>query len=171
MKRPQSNEYPAAAERYINLIKTDNVLKLLKDQIWEMQTLVSNIPEEKEEYAYAAGKWTIKQVMGHMIDAERIFGYRALCFSRNDKTPLPGFDENFYVENSNFNEQSLHDLAREFAVLRESNIAMIKYFDEKKMDLQGTANGNNVSVRSIVYMIAGHITHHINVIKSNYLVD
>lgn len=171
MKKPQPNEYPPYSEKYISLVKTENIFKELKDQIWQVQTVISNIPEEKEEYAYASGKWTIKEVFGHMIDAERVFGYRALCFSRKDKTPLPGFDENLYVENSNFKEQSLHDLAREFAVLRESNISMIKHFNEEKLNQLGNANGNDVSVRSIVFMIVGHVSHHLNVIQKKYLLD
>src|SRR6218665_1429482 len=171
MDRPQAGEYPPYYQHYIDLVKSANVIKALKDQVLDIQAVISEIPEEKEAYAYAEGKWTIKEVIGHIIDTERILGYRALCFARKEKTQLPGFDENQYVANSNFNDRTLYELGHEFAIVREANLAMFKTFGTEQLSQIGNANGNTVSVRSILYMIAGHATHHVNVIRLKYLLD
>lgn len=171
MKRPATNEYPAMYQSYVDLVKGNNIIKVLSDQVLDMQALIAQIPEEKEAYAYATGKWTIKEVIGHIIDTERVLGYRAMRFARKDETPLPGFDENSYIINGNFNNQSLYSLAHEFALVREANIAMYKNFDESMLDFIGTANGLNASARGIMYMIAGHAIHHMNTIRLKYLLD
>ncbi|MBN8695920.1 MAG: DinB family protein [Bacteroidetes bacterium] len=171
MKRPQVNEHPAYYTHYIGLVKGDNILKQLEDQVIDIQAIISEIPEEKENYAYAPGKWTIKEVLGHIIDTERIMAYRALRFARKDKTALPGFDENEYVANSDYNKRTLYDIAHEFAIVRESNLALFKHFNEEALDQRGTANNNEATVRAILFMIAGHANHHLNVIKTKYLVD
>lgn len=169
--RPKENEMPAYYQNYVNLVKGNDVIKELKDQILNIQAVISEIPEEKEGYAYAEGKWTIKQVLGHIIDTERVFGYRAMRFARKDKTPLPGFDENAFVANSNFNERTLYELGHEFAIVREANIAMFKTFGDEELNQIGVANGTEVSVRAIMFLIAGHATHHIYVLKTKYLLD
>lgn len=171
MKRPQSNEYPAYYQHYLDLVSGDNIIKSLGSQIMDIQAVISQIPEEKENFAYAKDKWTIKQVLGHIIDTERVLGYRAMRFARKDQTPLSGFDENKYVANAKFNEQSLYNLAHEFAIVREANLALWKQFGEEEMNQMGNANGIDVSVRAILFMIAGHATHHINVIKTKYLIE
>lgn len=171
MKRPQTNEHPAYYTHYIGLVKGDNILKQLEDQVIDIQAIISEIPEEKESYAYAPGKWTIKEVLGHIIDTERIMAYRALRFARKDKTALPGFDENEYVANSDYNKRTLYDIAHEFAIVRESNLALFKHFNEEALDQRGTANNNEATVRAILFMIAGHANHHLNVIKTKYLLD
>ena len=171
MKRPQVNEHPAYYTHYIGLVKGDNILKQLEDQVIDIQAIISEIPEEKENYAYAPGKWTIKEVLGHIIDTERIMAYRALRFARKDKTALPGFDENEYVTNSDYNKRTLYDIAHEFAIVRESNLALFKHFNEEALDQRGTANNNEATVRAILFMIAGHANHHLNVIKTKYLID
>jgi len=170
-KRPQSSEHPPYYDHYINLVKEDDIIKALKNQVIGAQAIISEIPEDKENYAYAEGKWTIKEVLGHIIDTERILGYRAIRFSRKDKTILPGFDENSFVANANFNKRTLYDLAHEFAIVRESNIASFKHFDEETLNQMGNANGKEVSVRAILFMIVGHAAHHLNIIKSKYLLD
>lgn len=171
MKKPQANEYPALYQNYIDLVKGSNILKTLKDQVLDIQALISQIPEEKQSYAYDVGKWTIKEVIGHIIDTERVLGYRAMRFARKDKTPLPGFDENLYIENGNFDKQTLYSLAHEFAIVREANLAMFKNFDEEALSQIGTANGLDASPRGIMYMIAGHAIHHMNTIRTKYLLD
>jgi len=171
MKRPQASEYPPYYEHYINLVRNDNVIKALKDQVLDIQALISEVPEEKEGYAYAEGKWTIKEVLGHIIDTERIMSYRALRFARKDKTPLSGFDENIFVANARFNQQTLYNLAHEFAIVREANLALWKQFNEDDLNEIGNANGKDVSVRATLFMIAGHTAHHMNVIKVKYLLD
>lgn len=171
MKRPLPEEYPPYYEQYIKLVRHDNVIKALKDQVLDIQALISEVPEEKEGYAYAEGKWTIKEVIGHIIDTERIMSYRALRFARKDKTPLTGFDENVFVKNARFNKQTLYNLAHEFAIVREANLALWKQFEEEDLNETGNANGKDVSVRATLFMIAGHTTHHMNVIKVKYLLD
>lgn len=155
MKRPLQTEHPAYYKKYIDLISSDDILKVLDEQIIQIQELVSLISIEKENYRYSEGKWTPKEVLGHIIDTERIMAYRALRFARKDKTPLAGFDENSYVEHANFNKRTIYDLAHSFCVMRESHIALFKHFDEETLNEIGNANGNYISVRSILFMIAG----------------
>lgn len=169
MKRPQPSEYSEFYEGYISLVKNENIIKELEDQLLELQTLISMVSAEKEEYAYAEGKWTIKQVVGHIIDTERIMAYRALRISRKDKTQLSGFDEDFFIANSNFNSRNLFHLAHEFSLVRESNLALFKSFTEEMVDQLGSANGKAISVRALLYIIVGHTRHHMNVIKEKYL--
>lgn len=169
IKRPQPADHPAYYEAYIKLVKEDDALKALDNGIFKMPALLSEIDEEKEEYAYAPGKWTIKEVIGHIIDTERIMAYRALCIARGDTQELPGFDENSYVKNANFSKQRLIDMGHEFSVLRKSNIYLFKSFDEGELDRKGIANKNKMNVRSLIYVIAGHQLHHMNVIRERYL--
>jgi len=169
--RPKSSEHPPYYDQYIKLVEGDNIIKALTNQVIGIPAMISQIPEDKEDYAYAPGKWTIKEVIGHIIDTERIFGYRALRFARKDKTVLLGFDENSFVANANFNKRTLYDLAHEFAIVRNSNIVLFKHFDPAVYDEMGNANGKEVSVRAILYMIAGHAAHHMNVIQTKYLID
>jgi hypothetical protein len=171
MNRPQENEYAEHYKKYIDLVKGNNIIKALSDQVIDVQAIISEIPEDKEDYAYADGKWTIKEVIGHIIDTERIFAYRALRFARKDKTPLSGFDENTYIKNSNFHKQTLYNLAHEFAIVREANLALWKQFDEETMAQIGNANSKDMSVRAVLYTVAGHTAHHLNVIKLKYLLD
>ncbi|HEY0030382.1 MAG TPA: DinB family protein [Bacteroidia bacterium] len=171
MKRPQSSEYAAFYEGYISLVKNENIIKGMQDQILDLQSLISNVPNDKEDHAYAAGKWTIKEVIGHIIDTERIMAYRAFRMSRKDKTQLSGFDENAFISNSNFNDRTLYDLAHEFALVRESNIALFKSFTEEMINEIGNANGKEISVRALLYIIVGHTIHHMNVVREKYLCD
>lgn len=169
MKRPLPNEYPSFYKNYVDNVKTDNIIKELRDQVLDIQAIISEIPEEKEDFAYAPGKWTIKEIIGHIIDTERVLGYRAMRFARKDKTPLPGYDENFFVANANFNKQTLYSLGHEFAIVREANLALFKTWDEEALSQVGVANKLDVSVRAMLYMIAGHAIHHMGVIKEKYL--
>ncbi len=171
MNRPLPNEYPVEYKGYIDLVKTENIIKELRDQVLNIQATISTIPEEKEDYAYAPGKWSIKEVLGHIIDAERVQGYRAMRFARKDKTALPGYDENMFVANANFKKQTLYSLGHEFAIVREANLALFKVWDEEALSQIGRGNNLDVSVRAIIFMIAGHATHHMNVIKEKYLND
>ena len=167
--RPQATDYPSYYDPYIKLVKEDDALKTLDDGIFKMQALLSDIDEEKENYAYAPGKWTVKEVFGHIIDTERIMAYRALRFARGDGQELPGFDENTYVKNAKFSKRKLIDMAHEFSLMRQSNISLFKSFDEEALNRKGIANKNPVNVRSIIYIIAGHQLHHMNIVKERYL--
>jgi uncharacterized damage-inducible protein DinB len=154
---------------YVNNVGNRNVLQLLESQVLDFKALLSEIPFENEDYAYAEGKWTIKELVGHMIDTERIMCYRAMCFARGEKTPLPGFDENEYVKNASFNSRTLYDLAHEFGAVREGTISLYKYMTEDELDRKGVANNNPVTARIILYMIAGHHIHHDRILRERYV--
>ncbi|MDN5213838.1 DinB family protein [Fulvivirgaceae bacterium BMA12] len=167
--KPSDAEYPDFYSRYIALVPDGDVFKFLKKQKRMFTALIDSIPEDKLMYSYAEGKWTIKQVVGHVIDTERVMAYRALVFSRGERQAIPGFDENDYVEKASFNKKDIQDLIQEFVKLRESNMALIQNFSSDMMERKGNANDFLFSVRAIIYIIAGHVEHHINVIKNKYL--
>lgn len=167
MNQPQTQEYPAAFSNYINLVNGD-VIEILERQGSEFSNFLNSIAE-KGDYAYAPGKWTIKELAGHIIDTERIMVYRLICFARNEKAMLPGFDEDNYVTNGFFKNRSVFSLAEEFAALRKANMFLIKTLNEEELDRIGNANGKNTSVRALVYILAGHVIHHTNIINERYL--
>jgi hypothetical protein len=169
MRRPETNEYPEYFEQYVKLIPGDNVIRALQSQMLELQSLVSDLPSEKEDYAYAPGKWTIKEVIGHLIDAERVFGYRVLRFARGDSQELPGFDDKKYVPAGKFNKRSFYDLAHEFSVLREANIILFKNLGEEELSLSGTADHLQMTARALIFATAGHSAHHVRTIRTRYL--
>jgi uncharacterized damage-inducible protein DinB len=171
MTRPIPAEYPVHFENYISLIKREDIVHVLTEQVNEIQAFIAAIPAGKESYAYAEKKWTVKQVIAHLIDTERIMAYRALRFARKDKTQLPGFDENLFANNNDAAYRTLKDLAQEFKLVRESNLAMFKHFDEETLHERGNANGKECSVRALLFVIAGHALHHMNVIKARYLTN
>lgn len=153
---------------YINLIKSDDILHELKHQGDEFTSYLSKFSEEQGNYAYAKGKWTVKEIAGHIADAERVFAYRALLFARNDKTVLPGFEQDDYVASANFNKRTLAALIEELRLIRASNLALFKTFSEEELNRSGTASGNLYTVKSILYVIAGHEKHHWNVLREKY---
>lgn len=166
--KPQPEEYNPFYDTYISKVPDVDILQLLKQLKGSSYELFSNLSEEKANYAYAAGKWTVKQAVGHMIDTERTFAYRLLCFSRNF-IELPGFDQNVYVDNSNANDRTIQSLAAEFRATRESNIYMVEALTDEQLDQRGIASGNPASVRALVYMLAGHEIHHLGIFKEKYL--
>ncbi len=167
MNRPQTQEYPEAFSNYINLVDGD-VIDKLENQGTEFSNFLNNLAE-KGDYAYAPGKWTLKELAGHIIDTERIMVYRLTCFARNEKAMLPGFDEDNYVNNAFFKDRSLFSLSVEFAALRKANMFLIKTLNEEELNRVGNASGKNISVRAIVYLLAGHVMHHTNIIKERYI--
>jgi len=157
-------------QRYINQVPDDgNLLIYLEDIISETEELISPLSEEKMHFRYSPGKWTIKDMLVHMSDTERIFVYRALRFSRGDETPLPGFDEGLFAKNAHANEREKEDILREFSLVRHSSIAFIETLTDDDLDRKGSANGYPVSVRLIANLIYGHHRHHINIIRERYL--
>lgn len=168
INKPQPDEYVSFHNTYISKVPEGDVLKLLEQLRESTYNLFNSMSEEKAMHAYAEDKWTLKQTLGHMIDTERTFAYRLLCFSRN-YIELPGFDQDIYVANANFNQRSIQSLASEFRASRESNIYMIAALTDEQLDKRGIASGNNVSVRALVYMLAGHELHHLKIIKERYL--
>jgi uncharacterized damage-inducible protein DinB len=169
MNKPTPNEYAAFYKNYINLVGDGPVLDTLEYLKEITYNLFSNLSEDKAAYAYAEGKWTIKELLGHMIDAERTFAYRVLAFSRGQEE-LPGFDENTYVENSTFNSRTIKDLAEEFRATRESNLYLFRALTPDQVNKTGIANGSKISVQALLYIIAGHELHHLNILKERYLV-
>ena len=167
--KPSDAEYPDFYSGYIALVPDGDVIRFLRKQKRLFTGLLDSIPEEQLSYRYAEGKWTIKQIVGHVIDTERIMAYRALVFSRGERQPIPGFNENEYVERASFNKKDIQDLIREFAKLRESNLLLIQNFSDEMIERKGNANDFFFSVRALIYIIAGHVEHHINVIRNRYL--
>ena len=168
MNRPQPDEFDTYYATYINTV-SENVLGELEHQAISFPKFLKGIADEKAYYAYAEGKWTVKEVVGHMIDTERIMAYRALRIARNDQTPLASFEENDYVANASFNDRSLASLAEEFDAVRTANIYLFKHLTEDELDRRGTASNKPVSVRALLYILVGHVNHHRNVIEERYL--
>jgi hypothetical protein len=168
IKRPQPDEYPVYAAKYVNLVGDDPILNILEYNQQNTFDFFTGIDPQKADYAYAAGKWTVQQVLGHIADTERILAFRALVFSR-DAVELPGFDQDIYAENADFNLRTLENLAAELKTIRESNLYLFRSITDEQSMQKGIANGNPISVRGLIYMIAGHELHHINILKERYL--
>lgn len=166
MKRPQANEYPIWAENYISKVNGD-VFELLNEQKQAVKVLFEKNTDQ-QNYAYATGKWTLKEMLGHIIDTERILVYRLTSFARNEKQQLPGFDEDEYVNNARFATRNLNDLTAEFVALRNANFYLFKSLSEEELDRSGVASGREISVRAILFVIAGHIQHHLQILKERY---
>lgn len=163
------NEYSQFNATYINALDNVELLEELEISLHDFIRFVQNIPMDKFDYRYAEGKWTIKDIIQHIIDAERIFGYRALRISRNDQTQLPGFEENDYVENTDANSRSIQGLLTELSALRHSNLLMFKSFTEDQLTRIGTASNHSISVRALGFLIIGHQKHHQKVFQERYL--
>jgi uncharacterized damage-inducible protein DinB len=163
------NEYSKFQATYINAAMNVELLDELEISLHDFIRFVQNIPMDKFDYRYAEGKWTIKEIIQHIIDTERIFSYRALRISRNDKTPLPGFEENDYVDNTNANERNLQGLLTELSAVRYATLLLFKSFSEEQLARIGIASGNEISVRAIGFIIIGHQKHHQKVFEERYL--
>lgn len=169
INRPQPDEYPPFASVYVGHVETTDPIGLLTESRDSTFQLFSDMTDEQALHAYAPGKWTLKQVLGHMIDTERTFAYRAFVFSRNN-IELPGFDQDIYVNNTDFNSRAIQDLALEFTAVRESTLYLYRSFSEGQLSRRGVASGSPVSVRGLVYMTAGHALHHLKLIQERYMV-
>lgn len=167
--RPDKNDYAPFYAGYVDALEGDNGIDILVSQSTATQELLNSFSESKGNYAYAEGKWTVKEVVGHLMDAERIFAYRALCIARGEKNPLPGYEQDDYVKTGNFSKRQLFDLNYEFRLLRESNILLFRGFDEYMMNQRGIANDKEVTVRALLFIIAGHEKHHMKILKERYL--
>ena len=169
MNRPEKNEYAEFYAGYVSLVEETDIIAALLNQTNDLQHLFAEISEEKGDYRYAAGKWSVRELLGHIIDGERVFSYRALRISRGDETPLAGFEENFYVANSNFSNIKLADTLEEFSLLRQSNVLLFKNLTDEMWDKTGTASDATISVRALAYVMVGHIQHHVNILRERYL--
>lgn len=168
MNRPLPEEYSPYYQVYIDTVN-DNVLAELDHQINSLPSFLRGLPEHKGSFSYAEGKWTIKELAGHVIDTERIMAYRILRIARNDKTPLASFDENNYVANAHFADRTMDSLAEEFALLRKANMQLIKTLNETELSRTGIASTMTISVRALIYILAGHVNHHRRIIEERYL--
>lgn len=169
MQKPEISEYDPYYAKYISLITEPDLIKVLEEQPAELRSLLGSLDEEKGKFAYAEGKWTIKESISHLIDGERIFAYRVLRISRGDKTPIEGFEQDGYIENSHANDRSFDDLLEELGLLRKANVRLLKTLREDGWMRTGTASEKPISVRALGYIMAGHVRHHIGIFKGQYL--
>jgi len=171
MEQLNKDEHAPYYKSYIGLVTRNNkgLVKNLEDSLENSLLVLANLPKSKYLYRYAEGKWTINEIIQHIIDTERIFNYRALRFSRNDLTELVGFDQNYYVEQSNANERTFDSLLDELIILRKSTIHLYESFTSDALLVKGKSNSNFMSVRALGLITSGHLLHHLNVIKTKYL--
>ena len=169
ISRPDETEYLSYYGRYISLVPDGDILSMLSRQLDETLALLQSIPEERAGFRYAPDKWSIKQLVGHVIDTERIFAYRALRFARNDDTPLSGYEQDDYVRNSSFDDYPLAELSEEFANVRRANLFLFKHLSEEAWLRRGSASESEVSVRALAYILAGHELHHTAILRARYL--
>jgi len=170
IEKPKQGEFAPYTIIYIGLLPDDGlVLNHLKDNLRSAKNFILSLPEEKLTYRYEEGKWTIKEILQHIIDDERIYAYRALRFARNDKTELPGFDQDEYAFESGANERDIKDILKEFRSVRKATISLFEGFDNDALTRAGMADGKVMSVRAAAYHIAGHEMRHMNIIKERYL--
>jgi hypothetical protein len=170
IQKPEYKDIPEYCRYYIDLIKEIDLIEALNKSRDYTLKLMSSVPVEKENFSYGEGKWTLKQVMSHIADCERIYAYRALRFSRKDNTTLAGFEENEYAVNSNTSARSLKEITEEYNTIRSSTIILFEYMTPDMLDFKGIANELVYTPRSLGWMGAGHNIHHCNIIKERYLV-
>jgi uncharacterized damage-inducible protein DinB len=164
-----SSEYSAFNATYIKAAGEVELLEELEICLHDFIRFVQNIPMDKFDYRYAEGKWSIKEIIQHIIDSERVFAYRALRISRNDTTPLPGFDENDFAQNTVANSRSIQDLLAEMSAVRHSNLLLFKSFSEEQLNRVGVASENSISVRAIGFILIGHQKYHQKIFEERYL--
>ena len=164
-------EYAPYFERYMQLsvLKDKTIIESLESAQDEFESVLRNLPDKKHSYSYAPGKWSLKELIQHIIDTERVFCYRALSFARNDQASLPGFDQDVFVDNAAANNRDYYDLLDEMKVLRKSSIQLFKSFSKEALLRIGVASDNKMSVRALGYLFSGHQIHHINIVKERYL--
>jgi uncharacterized damage-inducible protein DinB len=166
--RPQPDEYGDFYEGYINLVNEPNVIQALIRQGQKVYALIQQLTDEEAKYRYKDDKWSVREIIGHLVDTERIMAYRALCISRGEQSPLPGYDHESYVDQCNFDQRSLQSLSTEYDALRNANISMFSSFTREQISRKGTANGVSVSVRGLAFIIAGHEKHHLDILDQKY---
>ena len=171
IERPGPGEYADFYAGYIAAMPSGDVLEILERQKDQLRQLAETIAPDRETFRYAPGKWSLREIVGHLIDSERVFSYRALCFSRGDDTPLPGFDENFYVANADFDSRTLQSLIEELTLLRSANVLLFRSLTPEDLARVGVANTHPVSVRALAFILAGHLQHHFNVLRDRYGIE
>lgn len=169
MSKPALESIPSFYHNYVKLAPDGNVAEALANNTTTVRSFLKNIPEDKWDYRYAEGKWSIKEMVQHLIDAERIFAYRALCIARGESQSLPGFDENTYAASVNPSNRSKEELLEEFSTVRKSNEILFRSLGEENLTRTGIANNNPISANAIGFITVGHALHHLNVLKERYL--
>lgn len=167
--KPEATEYNPYYGTYVSLVPDADILTTLESQLNETLALLSGIDEAKSLFRYALGKWSVKEVIGHVSDTERVFAYRAMRFARNDETALAGFEQNDYVQSASFDDYALDDLLDEFAHVRLATVALFRHLKAEAWTRGGTASESGVTVRALAYIIAGHELHHRRILRERYL--
>lgn len=167
-QRPSDSDYPEYYRRYVALIEHDDVLEVLADQVDTVMSMFAEMDEARTLFRYADGKWSIREVLGHLLDCERIFGMRALCIARGEQQPLPGFEENDYVANAIFDERPLESILDEWQALRIANLILFQSFDDDAWSRSGIANHKPITTNALAWIIAGHTVHHLNILRDRY---
>lgn len=170
MTRPQPAEYHTFYSGYIQNVPEGNFLQMLKENSLQVKSFFSSVKKEKHDYRYEAGKWSVKQILLHMMDTERVMSYRALTVARGDvNTELPGMDENLFASNASVAGRSIEDILNEFQVIREATTYLFGYMNEEQSQLKGKVLGHAITPRALGYIIIGHAIHHMNIIRQRYL--
>ena len=167
--KPADTEYANYYSKYVSLVADGDIVGTLEKQLQNTSSFLRGLSAEQADYRYAPDKWSIKEVLGHIIDTERIFAYRVLRFARNDQTELSGFEQDGYIPAGNFGRREWSDLIDEFEAVRRANLYLLRNLDDHAWQRKGTASQNPVTVRALAYIMAGHELHHLNVIKTKYL--
>jgi hypothetical protein len=171
MTRPAATEFAPFYASYVARVPEGDPLPALEAQPTEVLTIADRVAPEDELFRYAPDKWSVRQVFGHIVDTERVMGYRAFCIARGETKPLPGFDENEYVARADSEERPVKELAHEFAAVRQANLWAIRRWTDEQWSRMGNANGNPISARAIAYILAGHVRHHIAVLRERYEIE
>ena len=166
--QPLETEYAPYYRDYVGQVTEEDILPVLRSQLDTLDVLLGRVTPDRETYRYAEGKWSIREIIGHLIDGERVFGHRAFCIARGEKQNLPGFEQNDYILTAPYDRLDLEDLLSEFRLVRLSNLAMLRNLDGEAWARMGTANDNQVSVRALAFIIAGHVRHHMGVLRERY---
>ena len=167
--KPSNEEFPFYFETYIELVSEGSIEDTLIKQLNDTTAFLSNTSETQANYRYATGKWTLKEVIGHITDTERIMSYRLLRIARGDQSPLAGYDDEAYVNEAAFHSRSLPDLLKDFSAVRQSTVSLVRSLPEDVWSRKGIANNSEISVRALAYIIAGHELHHVKIIKDKYI--
>ncbi len=167
-QRPEPGEYSSWHAGYVALVPESDIVAVLMDQCEILERLIAGISPEQELFCYEPGKWSVRQVFGHVADTERIFGYRALCIARGQKEGLPAFDQNLFVDTAGFNSRPVAELADELLLLRHANLSMLQPLDSSAWDQVGTASEKSISTRVIAWIMAGHVRHHLELFRTRY---
>jgi hypothetical protein len=168
MERPKEGEYAPFYGRYVALVPETDILEVLERQVEDIRRLAASVPAERETHRYAEGKWSVREVLGHLVDGERVFGYRAFCISRGETAALPYFDEKLYVAAARSGAIPLRELVEELALVRRSNLVVLRRLEPSEWGRVGTASGHPVSVRALAWVMAGHPRHHVHILRERY---